>query len=71
MKNVQSDIWLHCSMYGYEIPEMQVYGFLKYNGVRLYEKNMDDKINTEMKGKRAEGKMEKMPGAVIETGEGD
>lgn len=58
-------------MYGYEIPEMQVYGFLKYNGVRLYEKNMDDKINTEMKGKRAEGEVKKMPGAVIETGEGD
>lgn len=41
-------IWSHCSMVRLEIPEMQVYGFLKflkYDGACLYEKSMDDKIN--------------------------
>ena len=32
---------------------MQVYSFLKYDSVRLYEKSVDDKINTEVKGKRS------------------
>lgn len=36
------------------MPGMQVYGFLKYGSVPLYEKSADDKINTKMKHKKFE-----------------
>ena len=54
-------IWSHCSMVRLEIPEMQVYGFLKflkYDGACLYEKSMDDKINACMNVTGAKGKWE-------------